>query len=137
MRQRVIRALRPLDPISVENPVHPGTPYVNCTVGWIELKYAAAWPMRDSTPLRLPHFSPEQRVWLTRRWRSDQRAWLLLLVDQQWMLFPGETAAIFVGNEPRSVLEVVASKIWSPRLVDPELVRVVQPLTSVDNRPLT
>lgn len=121
MRQRVITALRSLDPISVENVAHPGTPDVNCTAGWIELKCADAWPAREHTPLRLPHFTPEQRVWLLRRWRADRRAWLLLRVHNDWLLFTGEAAAQHVGRVSRGDLLRVASAHWYPVLDDNRL----------------
>lgn len=67
MRHRVIKALKPLDAISVENSVHPGTPDVNCVGAWIELKQVAKWPTITRALLNIRHFTQEQRIWLRRR----------------------------------------------------------------------
>lgn len=106
------RHLRPvlvaakLDPVRVENPVHPGTPDVNLADGrWIELKCLQAWPVRESTTVRIPHFSPQQRVWLYRRWKIAPGTTHLLLEirdDRQWLLFDGDVAAKIVGRATRS-----------------------------------
>lgn len=91
-----------LDPVRVENPIHPGTPDVNIADGrWIELKCIAAWPVRPSTPVRIPHYTPQQRVWLYRRWKTAPGSTLLLLSvlsDRQWLLFDGDVAAKIVGR---------------------------------------
>ncbi|HSX22343.1 MAG TPA: hypothetical protein VLE97_06160 [Gaiellaceae bacterium] len=91
-----------LDPVRVENPIHPGTPDVNlCTGSWIELKCIAAWPARAATAVRIPHYTPQQRVWLYRRWRAAPGSTLLLLEvrsDRQWLLFDGDVAAKIVGR---------------------------------------
>jgi hypothetical protein len=131
MRQRVCLALRPWDPISVENPAHPGTPDLNYLHGWIELKCADAWPHRPTTPLRLPHFTPQQRVWLSRRHRAGGRAHLLLRVGMQstddrkagyeWLLFRAPVAVEIVGEVPRTTLITNAVRVWSPRLDDVDL----------------
>lgn len=99
----VLQAHR-LDPVRIENAVSIGVPDVNYKDGWIELKYAASWPRRDKTPLRLPHFTPQQRVWLRRRWRLGGRAFLLLRVVDEFMLFDGGFAADYVGLVERAVL---------------------------------
>ena len=91
-----------LDPVRVENPIYPGTPDVNlCTGQWIELKCIAAWPARETSLVSIPHFTPQQRVWLYRRWRYAPGSTLLLLevrADHQWLLFDGDVAAKVVGR---------------------------------------
>lgn len=109
-----------LDPVRVENPIHPGTPDVNlCDGRWLELKCIEAWPARAATPVRIPHFTPQQRVWLFRRWRYAPGSTLLLLevrAEEQWLLFDGDVAAKVVGKtttaehrvNARAVLDVQA-----------------------------
>lgn len=109
-----------LDPVRVENPIHPGTPDVNlCDGRWLELKCIEAWPARAATPVRIPHFTPQQRVWLFRRWRYAPGSTLLLLevrAEEQWLLFDGDVAAKVVGKtttaehrvNARAVLDVKA-----------------------------
>jgi hypothetical protein len=102
------RTLRPillaakLDPVRVENPIHPGTPDVNLATGhWLELKTILGWPARATSRVRIPHYTPQQRVWLYRRWKYAPGSTLLLLevrADRQWLLFDGDVAAKVVGR---------------------------------------
>lgn len=105
MRQRVIKALKPLDAFSVENPCRPGTPDVNYVEGWIELKWLEKWPVREATIVRIEHFTPQQRVFLMRRWRKGGNVYLLLQVKDEWLLFDGDVAAEWVGTVDRSTLQ--------------------------------
>lgn len=93
-----------LDPVRVENPIHPGTPDVNlCTGSWIELKSIPAWPMRELTRVRIDHYTPQQRVWLYRRWKyAPGTTFLLLEVEsaEQVLLFDGDVAAKGVARNP-------------------------------------
>jgi len=99
---RPILVAAKLDPVRVENPIHPGTPDVNLADGrWIELKCLACWPARESTLVRIPHYTPQQRVWLYRRWRYAPGSTHLLLEIRdagQWLLFDGDVAAKVVGR---------------------------------------
>lgn len=78
--------LRRADLMRVENSVCPGTPDVNgCYRGvefWIELKKVPR-PRRTTTPVRIPHFTPQQRAWIKRRGR---RAFVLLQVGRAYFL---------------------------------------------------
>ena len=90
-----------LDPVRVENPIHPGTPDINLIGGWVELKTIADWPARDHLMLRIPHFTPQQRVFLFRRWKYAPGTTHLLLevrASKQWLLFDGDVAARIVGR---------------------------------------
>lgn len=91
-----------LDPVRVENPLHPGTPDVNlCDGRWIELKCIPRWPVRAKTNVRIAHYTEQQRVWLYRRWHFAPGSTFLLLeviTDRQWLLFDGNVAAKVVGR---------------------------------------
>lgn len=99
-----------LDPHRMEVPASQGVPDVNTKCGWIELKFARDWPVGEDTPLRLDHFTPQQRVWLLKRWQAGGMAWLLLHVREgdEWLLFTGRDAAEYVGKLSRSYLTRVA-----------------------------
>jgi hypothetical protein len=113
-RQLVVAALNRhrVHAISVENPAYPGTPDVAYIGGWIELKYSRVWPARKDTPLRLPHFTPQQRVWLVEHWMSGGAAWLCVQVGgTDWLVFDGETGGRHVGRNgfhKRALFDVAA-----------------------------
>jgi hypothetical protein len=104
-----------LDPVRVENPIHPGTPDVNLADGrWIELKCIAEWPVRATSSVQIRHYTPQQRVWLYRRWRYAPGSTLLLLevrTEGQWLLFDGNVAAEIVGRSTMSEHRVRARAV--------------------------
>lgn len=123
MRRNVMRRLRELDAKPVENPVWPGTPDVNYVEGWIELKWARAWPVNGNTsPVLIHHYTPQQRVWLARRWKAGGNSCLLLQVGKEWLLFTGEVAAVHVGRATRVELERLAVRHWRNGLITEELI---------------
>lgn len=109
-RQLLIKALNRAgqDATSVENPACPGTPDIQFIDGWIECKYLEDWPRHEETTVRIPHFSPQQRVWLLRRYEARLKrgtdhgqAFLILYVakTREHLLFDGHTAARFVAKD--------------------------------------
>ena len=113
MRKRVVQMLRPLDGMAVENPAQPGTPDVNYVEGWIELKKLPKWPkVGDNHPILVSHFTPQQRNWLMLRRRKNGRAFMLLQVGRDWLLFDGAVAAEHVGRVGRRELERLALANW-------------------------
>lgn len=104
LRKIVLKMLEPLHAVHVEpsSGTNAGTPDVNCTFGWIELKWLPEWPKRESTVVKPTHFEPEQRNWLRKRCERGGRAFMLLVVgvdhlDEDWMLIWGRVAADNVG----------------------------------------
>lgn len=98
MRQSVVELLRPLDAYAVENVCVPGMPDVECTAGWIELKYVPAYPKRKYiTVIRCNHFTPIQRAWIRRRAKYGGRVFVLIRVEDDWFLLPGSKAANHLG----------------------------------------
>jgi hypothetical protein len=74
-----------LHPVRIENALTTlGLPDLNISTGWIELKWHKTWPAKESTPLRLPHYTDEQRNWLMKRWNAGGKAWLALKVRSEW-----------------------------------------------------
>jgi hypothetical protein len=125
MRRTVIEWLRPLDAVSVENAVYPGTPDVNYVEGWLELKSVDRWPPRGGA-LRVEHFSPQQRVWLLRRTRVGGAADVLLKVGTDWLLLEGSFAASRLGEATREELVLGALRVWEGRQPGEELVECLR-----------
>lgn len=114
LASQVMQALKPLDGLRVENPCHPGTPDVNYTGGWIELKQQDAWPKKAGTPLNLGHdLTREQRIWLTRREARGGVALVLIQVDRDYLLLFGGVAAIIVGEATQAQLKEAAIAVWT------------------------
>lgn len=105
--------------VRIENLTELGTPDVEGSIGgvgfWIELKEIAGWPVKPETPVRIPHYRKEQRLWIRARTRAGGRVFLLLRVGKhpraRYLLFSGAFAWEHVGKVPRSELE--AGAIWS------------------------
>ncbi len=122
-RARVVRGLADLHAVAVENPVMPGTPDVNYVEGWLELKCLSRWPRGEETPVRVPHFRREQRIWIRRRALRGGRVHVLLQVERDWLLLPGQWAADRLGEAPRAELIHHARGVWFNKMNMKELVQ--------------
>jgi len=100
------------DPQRIETPDADGVPDVNCTVCDVELKYVREWPKRPDTPLRLDHYSPQQRVWHKRRCKAGGLCFVLIGVGKEHLLIWGDTAADHLGRVTRMELIMLADGHW-------------------------
>lgn len=112
MRKNVVEALAKLDAKPVENPAWPGFPDVNYIEGVIELKQVDRWPARPETPLKLDHFTREQRIFLERRWRKGGNAFLLVQVDKTFLLYDGSDVQQIGRTLNQAELRAKALKVW-------------------------
>jgi hypothetical protein len=117
MRQVLVQAMKPLDAISVENSVYPGTPDINFTLGWMECKQIDKWPVRKDTVVRMKQsdFTQQHRVWLTRRANAGGMTWVMLQVGPEWLLFLGPVAAKLLDHANQQGVRAGAFRIWRSR----------------------
>lgn len=130
LARKVRKLLRPLDAMRVENPCLPGTPDIEFIGGWVELKKLDAWPKRPTTPIRLPHFTPQQRLWLTRRMEKGGLSLLLLQVGRDYLLLFGDQAATLIGEATESDLRAAAIEVFSHRTLTTDLLPCFRRLIS-------
>jgi len=130
LARKIRKLLHPLDAMRVENPCLPGTPDIEFIGGWVELKKLDAWPKRPTTPVRLPHFTPQQRVWLTRRMEKGGLSLLLLQVSSEYLLLFGDQAATLIGEATESDLRAAAIQVFNHRTLTTDLLPCLQRLTS-------
>lgn len=88
----------------------PGIPDVaigteELPTAWIECKYSAKYATKGRVQ-QLPHFSLEQRKWLS-RW---PRTWLLWRIERDWYLFSDDFDLL--GHVPPLELVDLADRMW-------------------------
>ena len=105
LRREIVKILKPLHGIPVENIVKTGTPDVEYCGGWIEVKRTKEWPVRSSTVVRLDHdLTPEQRIWIKRRAAVGGTVWVLIQIDKAYLLFDGRDAVELIGTANKQEL---------------------------------
>ena len=100
----------------IENRCDKGTPdtvyTLRGTSGWIEFKKLDGWPARPETPVRIEHLTLEQVTFLEDEVRAGGRAWLLVQVEEEYLLLgPAAARAIYEGVMTREKM-VLAARVW-------------------------
>lgn len=112
-----------------EDSVSPGTPDVSYGYasrnGWIELKHVDDFPVREATPIRVRHFTDEQKLFLEERGKEGGYCWVLLQVGNEYFLF-NHTVVNLIGELPRKELTETAHKHWKRRIRWDELMLTLQ-----------
>ena len=87
--------------------------------GWIEFKVLSKFPIRPTTPIRIPGWTTGQRYWAQRQIAAGGRVALMIEVDGAIVLWRGNTApdewtldewrrkAIWFGSRNASTIEVL------------------------------
>lgn len=115
MRGQLVKLLAPLGAFAVENGgAHPGTPDIAFVPGWIECKATNNWPAREDTPVKLDHpVTPQQRIFMVKWSRVNGRAWIMLNISGEWLLFDGIIGAKHLGTATRKELYDLALRTWT------------------------
>lgn len=112
----------------IENSAKSGTPDVaysaNNVHGWIELKHRPTWPKRSKTPVRLHHFTNQQRIFLTKHGKAGGHCFLFLKVEKDYLLF--HNVDFFkIGVLSKQELCDYATWLWHRRISFDELLEVL------------
>lgn len=136
MRRALLKKFRLANPMShvvaVENDVLPGYPDIEGVVNRfgfvIELKLIQSWPVRPRTPVRISHFTKQQKLFLRSRWRAGGAAFLLLRVvdSKEWLLFSGSDVREIGETLTKGELLSLAEKVWFHKLDAKELTEVMK-----------
>jgi len=110
-RRYLVRELKKIHAVAVESNVNRGTPDINYSHGWIELKRIKTYPVHADTVVRIKHFTGAQRDWLSQRVRAGGRAYVLLHIASDWFLFDGLDASTVLGSICQRELHFYS--IWS------------------------
>ena len=126
MRSTVVKALKPLHAVAVENPCWLGTPDVNYVEGWIELKWLRSWPKYHTSVVRLDHYTQQQRIFAWQRRHAGGQCWFLLQCRREWLLLDGAVAAMVVNRSTRRELLSYCDAYWKAGLPGDDLIRLLQ-----------
>jgi len=103
----------------VENAFYKGMPDVNYLIegkeGWIELKYSKEYPKKETTSVRLHHFTKEQRIWHRDRLIKKGRTNILWQIEKDYYLFCNENIAL-IGTLTRKQMGEKSDGFWSKKI---------------------
>jgi len=86
----------------IENAVGIGVPDVYATMNsgrmvWIELKHVHYWPKKETTQLKIKHYTPQQRSFIRRHGKKGANVYILLQVERDYFLLTWQ-AALRIGE---------------------------------------
>lgn len=103
MRQNLVKALKSLDAVPIENHMRAGTPDVNFIGGWIECKWMKFWPKgADVRSVRFSHpLTKEQGLWARRRTLAGGVSLVVAQVSREWFFFDGLDIRLYFNKMTR------------------------------------
>ena len=112
----------------IENAFYKGVPDVNFLIGgiegWLELKFLHEFPKKENTPVKIPHFTQEQKLWHKERWENHGLTAMLLQVNDYYFLFVSDKIAL-VGHLSKRGLINNATKCWRNRINFEEFINIL------------
>ena len=108
----------------VENAFYKGIPDVNYLIdgveGWVELKYVNEYPKRESTEIKVSHFTTEQKLWHNTRNKMNGLASVLVQVESDYFLFKKERINLIGALTKRKMFQL-SNKSWKNKINFEEL----------------
>lgn len=103
-RRQAVKLLKGMgwDAMPVENKAHDGTPDLNavrtfeskvnmfatkCVEIWVEFKIVEEWPKKRDTPIRIRHFTPQQKAWFKLRIAHNSNCFIIVQIEEEHFLY--------------------------------------------------
>lgn len=127
-RQSIVKALKPLDAISIEVKGRAGVQDINYVGGWIECKWLRRWPKGcEDNPVRFPHeFMTSQKLRARKRVAAGGTSLLSAQVGREWFFFDGAGAGQKLGQMTRPEMIENALLYFPGGLKDKELLKWIR-----------
>jgi hypothetical protein len=125
LRTKVVKGLSTLKAFPVENSAHIGTPDIYFSEGWIEIKVVKEFPKKETTPIRIDHFTATQREFLERHYRLKKNSFLFVQVEENFFLFDGFTASKEIGTLTKQGFYLKSMRVWNKKINFAELIKII------------
>ena len=83
--------------------------------GWMELKHVSDWPRRDNTPIRIPHYSIDQKDFLEKKGKHQGNTWLFLQIGSDYLVYDWLPAQE-LPDLPKAHMIAIATFFYEGRL---------------------
>lgn len=131
LKKTLYRRLKDLwIPTDIESPCSPGVPDIYYTnkiferMGWVELKHSHFWPMRETTILKLKHYTKQQKNWIRTHHNHGCRVFLMIQVERDYLIFDGENAQN-VGKMTKKEMFLFSIMTWKNYINENELIKIL------------
>ncbi len=92
-RKKSIKFLKDMgwDAMPMENKAQDGVPDLNAAKGcvelWVEFKIVEEWPKKEKTPIKIQHFTPQQKAWLKLRIPHNPYCYIIIQIEDEHFVF--------------------------------------------------
>lgn len=81
--------------------------FCQCGIGgWMELKHVSDWPARETTPVRIPHYSIDQKEFLEKKGKCQGNSWLFIQVAGDFLLYDWRSAQYLPDKTKTEMVEL-------------------------------
>lgn len=83
--------------------------------GWMELKHVSDYPARDKTPIRMPHYSIDQKEFLEKKGKCMGNTWLFIQIAGDFFLYD-HVAAQDLPDKTKTEMVELSTFFYEKRL---------------------
>jgi hypothetical protein len=74
--------------------------------GWMELKHISDWPARDTTLVRIPHYTIDQKDFLEKKGKGQGNTWLFIQIGSDYLVYDWIPAQMLPDKTKTEMVEL-------------------------------